>query len=195
MDNSKNVKVNNSRNTSVRRNTYRPYSRPPYRYGGHSYYCYQPYRYHPYHPYVGWGPAWHPWGFVAATLATTAIILTVQGQQYHYDQGVYYAQGSGGYTVVPAPIGATISTMPPGSQTVVVNETTNNYYYGGTYYEKSNNGYTVVAPTAGSVVQNLPEGGKEVKMGDQSYVQVGSTYYQPIQQDGKDMYEVATVDN
>ena len=203
IDNSKknvNVNVNNSHNTnihnnnSVRRNTYHPYTRPPYRYGGRRYNCYHPYYYHPYRPFA-WGPMWHPWGFFAATLATTAIIVSVENQHYHYDQGVYYAQANGGYTVVQAPVGATITTLPPQSQTVVVNETTNNYYYGGTYYEKSDKGYTVVPPTAGTVVENLPDGGKEVKMGSQNYVKVGETYYQPIQQDGKNMYEVADVED
>lgn len=191
VDRSKNINVNNSHNTRVVRNT-RPYARPPYRYGGRSFYAYHPYYYHPYHPFY-WGPVWHPWGFFVATLATTAIVVTIANQQYHYDQGVYYMASNGGYTVVQAPVGATITTLPPNSQPVVVNETTNNYYYGGTYYEKSNKGYTVVAPTAGTVVENLPEGGEEVTMGDQKYVKVGETYYQPIQQDGKNMYEVADV--
>ena len=103
-------------------------------------------------------------------------------------------QSGGGYTVVQAPVGATIKVLPEGSQTVVVNETTNNYYYGGTYYEKSNDGYTVVPPTAGTIVENLPEGGEEVKIGDVTYVKVGETYYQPIEKDGKNMYEVVNVE-
>jgi hypothetical protein len=77
---------------------------------------------------------------------------------------------------------------------VVVNETTNNYYYGGAYYEKSGDGYTVVPPTAGTVVENLPEGGEEVKIGDVTYVKFGETYYQPIQKDGKDVYEVVQIE-
>ena len=202
IDNSKkniNVNVNNSHNknirnnNSVRRNTYHPYTRPPYRYGGNRYYCYHPYSYHPYHPFY-YGPMYHPWGFFAATLAATAIIVSIENQHYHYDQGVYYMQSNSGYTVVQAPVGATITTLPPQSQTVIVNETTNNYYYGGTYYEKSDKGYTVVPPTAGTVVENLPEGGKEIKIGNQNYVKVGETYYQPIQKDGKNMYEVTAVE-
>ncbi len=187
-----NINVDNSRNTTVRRNTNVRYNRPPYRYGGHSYYCHHHYYYHPYRPYY-WGPAWHPWGFVVATLAVTAIVVSVNNQQYHYDNGVYYMPASGGYTVVQAPVGATVTTIPSGSQTVVVNETTNNYYFGGTYYEKSDTGYTVVPPTAGTIVETLPEGGEEVRIGEQTYVKYGETYYQPIQKDGKDVYEVVDV--
>ena len=191
VNNSKNVNINNSHTTVVIANT-RPYPRPPYVYGGHSYYCYHPYYYHPYHPYY-WGPVYHPAGFFIATLAVTAVIISVQSQQYYYDQGVYYVASNGGYTVVPAPVGATVTTLPQNSQTVVINETTNNYYYGDTYYEKTDKGYTVVPPTAGTVVENLPEGGEEVKIGDVTYVKIGTIYYQPIQQDGKSMYEVVEV--
>ncbi|MEJ1238416.1 DUF6515 family protein [Chryseolinea sp. T2] len=191
VDRSRDINIQNNRNTVVNRNT-RVYPRPPYAYGGRRYYCYHPYYYHPYRPFY-WGPVWHPWGFFVATLAATAIIVTVENQQYHYDQGVYYVQSNGGYTVVQAPVGATIKVLPEGSEKVVVNETTNNYYYGGTYYEKKGDTYSVVPPTAGTVVENLPEGGEEVKIGDQTYVKFGETYYQPIQQNGKSMYEVADV--
>jgi hypothetical protein len=188
-----NININNSHNTTVRRNTNMHYNSPPYRYGERGYYCAHPYYYHPYHPYA-YGPAWHPWGFVVATLAVTAIVVSVNSQQYHYDNGVYYVQSGSGYTVVQAPVGATVTTIPAESQTVVVNQTTNNYYYGGTYYEKSAGGYTVVPPTAGTVVESLPEGAEEVKIGDQTYVKYGETYYQPIQKDGKNMYEVVQVE-
>jgi uncharacterized protein DUF6515 len=50
-----------------------------------------------------------------------------------------------------------------------------------------------VPPTAGAVVSNLPEGGEEVKIGDQTYVKFGETYYQPVQKDGNNMYEVVQV--
>ena len=203
VDNSKNVNVHNNRNTVVRHNS-RPYNRPPYRYGGRSYYCYHPYHYHPYRPFY-WGPVWHPWGFFITTLAVTAVVVSVESQQYHYDQGVWYQPYNGGYQVIAAPVGGTITTLPPGSQTINnsnsnntttnSNNTTvvNNYYYGGTYYEKSSGGYTVVPPTAGMVVENLPEGGEETKIGDVTYVKVGETYYQPIDQDGKNMYEVVEI--
>jgi len=193
VDNSKDIKINNNRNTVVRHNNINTYHRPPYYWGGHRYYCYHPYYYHPYHPYY-WGPVWHPWGFVVATLAVTAIVVSVNNAQYHYDQGVWYSPSSSGYIVVQAPVGGTITTVPSGTQTVIVNNTTN-YYYGGAYYEKDSKGYTVVAPPAGAVVDNLPEGGEEVKIGDQTYVKVGETYYSPVQVDGKNKYEVVQVED
>ena len=158
-----------------------------------AFYSHRAFFWHPYRPFF-WGPMWHPWGFFIATMATTAIIVSVQSQQYHYDQGVYYvAADGGGYTVVKAPIGATVETLPKETEIVQVDETTNNYYYGGAYYEKSDLGYTVVPATAGTIVPHLPEGGEEVKIGDQTYVQFGDTYYMPIQLDGEDMYEIVDV--
>lgn len=204
VDNSKSVNINNSGNTVVIHNSI-PYRRPPYVYGGHKYYCYHPYFYHPYRPFY-WGPVWHPWGFFIAKMAATAIIVSVNSKQYHYDQGVYYVAGNNGYTVVPAPVGATILTLPEGAKSIENtnsnntttnsnNTTVNNYYYGATYYEKSANGYTVVPPTAGYIIENLPEGGKEEKIGKQTYVKIGETYYQPIEVDGKKMYEVVDVED
>ena len=85
-----NININNSRNVAVRVNP-RPYPRPPYVYGGNRYACYHPYAYHPFHPFY-FGPMWHPWGFFVATMAVTAVAITVASQQYYYDQGVYYGQ-------------------------------------------------------------------------------------------------------
>jgi hypothetical protein len=195
------VNVDNSRHTTIRNTVVvrpgpRPYGRPPYRYGGYRYYSYHPYYYHPYRPHY-YGPAWHPWGFAIAALAVTAIVVSADNREYHYDQGVWYEPApSGGYVVAPAPVGATVTTIPPAAQPVVINETTtNNYYYGGAYYEQSGDGYKVVAPTAGSIVESLPEGGEEVTRGDQKYVKVGDTYYLPTQKDGKDVYEVVQIES
>jgi hypothetical protein len=250
IDNSKDIHVKNTRNTTVRRNT-RVYARPPHVYGGYRYRCYHPYYYHPYRPYV-WGPRWHPWGFFIATLATTAIIVSIVDNDmempgdfdmasntrsgwgiypgesqlvlagpaymsyrdytdytmnqnynerliadgdYYYDEGVFYLKGSGGYTVVSAPLGAKIKTLPSGYETVSADDgATKNYYYGGAFYEKRTDGYVVVAPLAGTLVENISDGGEEVKLGDVTYIKLGETYFQPVKENGKDMYEVADVE-
>jgi hypothetical protein len=118
----------------------------------------------------------------------------VAGDEYWYDEGVFYLKGDGGYTVVSAPIGAKIKTLPKGYETITLDDNTKNYYYGGAFYEKTSAGYTVVAPIAGSVVTNVSEGGEEVKLGDVTYVKLGETYYQPIKLDGKNKYEVVNVE-
>lgn len=204
VDNSRrNINIDNSRNINVnRRNTVviaspRVYVRPPYVWGGFHFYCHSPYYWHPYSAWY-WGPVWHPWGFFVATLATTAIIVSITNdagaqEEYHYDQGNYYIKTENGYEVVQAPVGVTVNSIPDTAEKVQVTENTYNYYYGGAYYEKNAEGYTVVPATAGTIVPHLPEGGEEVKVGDRNYVKFGETYYQPIQVDGKDMYEIVEV--
>ena len=194
-NNNVNVNINNSRNTHVRASS-RHYSRPPYRYGGYGYYCHRPYYYHPYRPFY-WGPVYHPWGFFVATMATTAIIVSItnddnEKEEYNYENGTYYMKTEDGFVAVQAPVGAEVPDIPKEAQKVEVNET-NNYYYGGAFYEKNADGYIVVPATAGTIVPGLPEGGEEVKIGEVTYVQFGETYYQPIQVDGKDMYEIVEV--
>jgi hypothetical protein len=117
-------------------------------------------------------------------------------EEYYYDEGVFYIAGSGGYTVVAAPVGGVVKTIPSGYETVALDDAgkVNNYYWGGTFYEKVSNGYKVVAPTAGAVVENMPDGGEEVKLGDVTYVKLGETYYQPTQVGGKNKYEVVSVE-
>lgn len=117
------------------------------------------------------------------------------GEEYYYDEGVFYLKGSGGYTVVAAPVGGIVKTIPSGYETVTLDDagSVKNYYWGGTFYEKVSNGYKVVAPTSGALVQNMPDGGEEVKLGEVTYVKLGETYYQPVQVNGKDMYEVVDV--
>lgn len=51
-----------------------------------------------------------------------------------------------------------------------------------------------MAPTAGTIVDKIPEGGEEVTIGEVTYIKFGETYYQPIQVDGKDKYEIALVE-
>src|SRR5262249_12970801 len=154
--------VDRSHDVYVQRNTAvvaapRAYTRAPYVYGGRSYYSFHPYAYHRYVPYAAWGPAFYPFGAFVPTLAATAIVVSAANQQYRYNEGVWYAPSSGGYTVVTAPVGATVTTLPDGAEAV---NYPNIYYYGGTYYEKTSGGYKVVAPKAGTVVTHLPAGGE-----------------------------------
>ena len=130
-----------------------------------------------------------------ATVAATAIIVSVNNHNYYYDQGVYYEPKSDGegYVVVEAPVGAAVSSLPEGAEKVSVEGETY-YYYGGTFYQKDGDKYVVVPPMAGTIVEKLPEGGKEVKVGDMTYVKVGDVYYQPTEVNGREVWEVAKVE-
>lgn len=125
-----------------------------------------------------------------AAVATTAIIVSVADHQYHYDNGVYYEeQSSGGYKVVPAPVGVTVSSIPSGYTTINV-DGTEYYYYGGAFYTKVSKSYTVVAPPVGATVTKLPEGATEKTVDGQKYMVYDNTYYQPTSENGQDAYVV-----
>jgi Family of unknown function (DUF6515) len=141
--------------------------------------------------YVSAGPAWFDEG-----MASPDVPKVLAAEEYYYDEGVFYLKGSGGYTVVAAPVGGIVKTIPSGYETVVLDDAgaAKNYYWGGTFYEKVSKGYKVVAPTAGALIEHMADGGEEVKMGDVTYVKLGETYYQPVQENGKPMYEVVNVE-
>jgi hypothetical protein len=155
---------------------------------------YQPshsYVYHPYHPYY-WGHNWHPLGYIAASLATDAYLMSIANQQYYYDEGVYYQPTSGGYSVVPAPVGAIVSFLPPGYETTMVGNDYY-YYYGGVFYIDTGNGYQVVPAPYGAVVTQIPDGAVEQDINGQTYLLYNNTYFQPVSQNGVDAYEVVQV--
>jgi Family of unknown function (DUF6515) len=149
------------------------------------------YAYHPYHPYY-WGHNWHPLGYFAASLATDAFLISLANQQYYYDDGVYYQPYSGGYSVVPAPIGALVGSLPPGYETTMVGNDTY-FYYGGVFYIYTGSGYQVVAAPIGAIVTQIPDGAVQQDINGQTFLVYNNTYYQPISQDGQDAYEVVQV--
>jgi len=153
--------------------------------------AYQPYSYHPYHPYH-WGPSWHPIGFFAATLAADAYLFSIANQQYYYDDGVYYEPSSNGYSVVAAPIGAVVSSLPDGYETVQLGDDYY-YYYGGTFYIATDQGYQVVVAPYGAVVTDIPDGAVEQDINGDSYYLYNNTYYEPVSEGGEDAYQVVQV--
>jgi hypothetical protein len=119
-------------------------------------------------------------------------LFSLANQQYYYDQGVYYEPYQGGYSVVPAPIGAMVSSLPPGYETTMVGNDSY-YYYGGAFYIDTGNGYQVVQAPFGAVVTQIPDGAQQQTINGQDYLVFNNTYYQPISQDGQDAYEVVQV--
>jgi hypothetical protein len=147
-----------------------------------------PYYYHPYRPYY-WGPRWHPLGFVLTALAADAIYFSLNNQRYYYDAGCYYVPSNNGYSVVPAPVGAVVSSLPEGYETTMVGNDTF-YYFGGAFYIDNGQGYQVVQAPAGAVVTQLPVGAIEQQVNGETLMAYNNVYYAPISQDGQDSYEV-----
>jgi len=150
-----------------------------------------PYAYHPYHPYM-WGPYWHPFGYFAAALTADAIFFNLAGQQYYYDNGVYYEPTNGGYTSVTPPIGAVVGYLPAGYLTIPMGDATY-FYYAGVFYVSQGGSFRVVPAPEGAIVTEIPEGATDQNINGQDYLLYNNTYYQPISQNGQDAYEVVTV--
>ena len=84
-------------------------------------------------------------------LPENSVQVTVGSGVYYYYGGAFYQSLSGKYTVVAAPQGAVVSSLPDGTDTVVKNG--NTYFkYGNTYYKATSSGgdvvYKVVATPA-----------------------------------------------
>jgi len=118
--------------------------------------------------------------------------LSIANQQYYYDEGVYYQPSSGGYSVVPAPVGALVSSLPPGYETTMVGND-DYFYYGGAFYIDTGNGYQVVQAPYGAVVTQIPDGAVQQDINGQTYLVYNNVYYQPVSQNGQDAYEVVQV--
>ena len=145
---------------------------------------------HMWHPHL-----WHPIGFFITAMAVTAIVVSVNNRNYHYDNGVYYEEstsdsGQKGYVAVPAPIGAKVPSLPEGYETVTAGSH-QYYYYGGVFYTKDTDGkYVVVQGPVGAVVANLPDGAKEETYNDVQYYNYGGIYFQPKSVNGDTQYQV-----
>src|SRR5665213_597484 len=168
--------------------TRRPYRRPPVVYNGHKFYTYHTYYAHPFTAFA-YGPRWHPVGFFISSLIGTAIAIDIANRAYRYSDGVFYAPYNNGYQVVPAPSGAFVPSIPDGFQQLSVGGQ-DYYYFGGAFFIQNGNNYEVVPAPAGGVVYNLPQGSSVVQVDSYNYVEYNDTYYQPIQINGQNAYEV-----
>jgi hypothetical protein len=151
----------------------------------------RPYAFHPYHPYY-WGPHWHPFGFFLSALTANAIRISIANQYYYYDDGCYYLPSNGGYDVVAPPIGAVISYLPDGYETIDLDDG-EYYYYAGAFYISTGNGYQVVPAPPGAIVSQLPDGATSQNVNGETLFVYNNTYYAPISQDGQDAYQVVPV--
>ncbi len=94
---------------------------------------------------------WHE----SRRLPRVAIRLTVGGFPYYYCEGDYYRYGPRGYVIVPAPVGAVVTTLPEPHQTVIINGVV--YHYdNGVYYQQGPGGYVVVPATPLAVAAATP---------------------------------------
>jgi len=122
--------------------------------------------------------------------------VIVAGSPYYYADGVYYVQAGSQYTVVPAPVGATVEHPPAQVTNVYVNDE-NLGYSNGAYYkqeppakEGGDPSYKVVAPPVGATVETLPKDAKKTTIKGTEYYEYSGTYYQVFHSGSKVVYMV-----
>lgn len=126
-------------------------------------------------------------GAVIASIPPTRTVVVVSGTSYYYAEGVYYVQGTSGYTVVGAPVGATVAVVPAGALTVLAGPTTY-YYFNGTYYVQQGTAFVVVSPPLGVTVTALPVGASQVVVNGVVHYAHGGIFYRPAFQNGVTVY-------
>jgi hypothetical protein len=124
-----------------------------------------------------------------AALPLGFLRLSIGGNPYYYDDGIYYEQNNGGYQEVYPPVGAAIPQLPEG--TVEIQAGNQLYYYaGGAFYVQQPDGSFAIAPTPlGVVVPELPPGAVQVSMNGQIAYQFNGIYYQPVFVNGVTQYQ------
>ena len=95
-----------------------------------------------------------PHGEYVDHLSRDFVRMFIGGLEYFYWEGMFYQMRADRYVVVPAPVGAVVTAVPPGCQPVIVDGTTY-YTINGVTYMYTPNGYQVVPPPM-SIVRREP---------------------------------------
>ncbi len=100
-------------------------------------------------------PHYVPRGHEVRDLPRGVFRLILGGLEFYYFEGLFYRTVADHYVVVPAPVGAVVTTIPPGCQPVIV-EGTPYYLINGNTYVYTGVGYQVVPPPRALVIQPPP---------------------------------------
>ncbi|MCH9812564.1 MAG: hypothetical protein K0U47_01310 [Epsilonproteobacteria bacterium] len=142
-------------------------------------------------------------------LQSNAFHFVLGGLTYHYVSGVFYRPYHSGYTVVHAPVGALVYTLPHGYTKVYINNR-HYYHYNDVYYswDRRRKGYCVVdvpstycASTAsynvphyhyqlGDIAHNLPAGAVRVVIDGRHYWEAEGVYFKSKKRNGRIIYKV-----
>lgn len=120
-------------------------------------------------------------GSSMATLPRQYSTVMVEGTPYYYSNGAYLTQtqGTTGYTLVPPPPGAVVTSLPSNCSPAYLGPQTFNDC-GGAFYLKVEGGYKVVHPPTGIQINNIPSGAVAKQVNDTLYFEYGGVWYQPF---------------
>jgi len=115
--------------------------------------------------------------------------VEVGGFTYRYDQGVFWLHQGSSFTVVTAPVGATVDKLPQGV-TRIVSGTGPVWYFFGTFFGEKGSAYEVIKPAAGLTVFYLPDGYSQEKVKGVARYRFGDIFFKPIFIQGILAYQV-----
>ncbi|MFA6957277.1 MAG: DUF6515 family protein [Thermoanaerobaculia bacterium] len=141
---------------------------------------------------AAWRDAFRPAGTKVANPPADAVKVESFGQPYSYSKGMFFKQGTGGWEVVAAPLGAVIPAKPVGAATVFGDNKPHTYYAGTFYvYDAASKGYAVVQPPVGATVDYLPASAAKGEWKGSTHYEYAGTHYKPYYRGSSVVYTVA----
>lgn len=113
---------------------------------------------------------------------------------YQYDE-TFYTQETGDsgnqvYEVQPAPAEEELDEMPSHAVSFVVDEETYYYVDRGLYVAAEGGGYVMSEPALGETASQLPDGATVINEGDETYFQLDTVFFKPVETESGTTYEV-----
>lgn len=115
--------------------------------------------------------------------------VEVGGLTYRYDRGLFWLRQVSNYTVVTAPVGATVDTLPQGV-TRIVSGAGPVWYFFGSFFGQKGSAYEVIKPAAGLQVFYLPDGYSQEKVKGVERYRFGDVLFKPVFIQGILAYQV-----
>ena len=113
---------------------------------------------------------------------------------YQYDE-TFYTQatdedGNEYYEVQPNPAEEELDELPADAVSFMVDEET--YYYAnrGLYVAAEGGGYVLSEPAVGGITSQLPDGATVINEGDETYFQLDTVFFKPLESGSGTTYEV-----
>jgi len=130
-----------------------------------------------------------PVGWETDQVPSGAETVEVEGATYHYAEGAFYQQASGGYRVVEAPVGAEVSSIPEESigqeELDVALYQFDNTYFTKQTKEEGGEFYRVEPQPAEEELDSMPADAPTFVADGETYYYVNYNLYVQYQEDGR----------
>lgn len=115
--------------------------------------------------------------------------IAYRNGHYYYNQGSFYRNIAGRYTLVSAPIGIRVSVLPPNPLRMVIRGQ-HFFYSNGAFFSHRNNCYQVISAPIGAIVPNIPMRAQRLSINGREFFEFDQTIYQKVRTRRGIAYEV-----